>query len=244
MKQLLNSLLLILIPVSVIAQCPDSNKLKFGGFFGTDSYSPKTATIEYFSYNLDTLNYCCHINKIQKYADFILGKSEKYIRQRAGTIFFKKLVFHHIMVIYHDYSLLSNYDSLKYKLDNCGRISYWLTYSYFHDSTIEYGFGIEFDSSGKRISENMIPDISKNPNFMNLIGLCKAIEVVKKQKIVQLDSINSIELNYDNKINSFVWLIKENYPITEGFHEQDLLIINANTGKLYKTEKEMLIINY
>jgi hypothetical protein len=242
MKQLLNILVIVLSISSAFAQCPDSDKLKFGGTMGTDSYLWPASTIQYFSYDIDTLKYCCHINKIQKYADFVLPKAEKYIKQRAGINFFNKLTFHDIMVIYHDYFITKNFDSLQYNLDNCGRITYWLTYSYFQDSTIEYGFGVEFDSNGKKISKNLIPDISKNPKFMNIVGICSVIELVKKQKVVQIDSIKSIELNYDDKINSFIWLVKEAYPETEGAHEQDVLFINANTGKIYKTEKDMIVI--
>lgn len=244
MKRLVNILVFILIASFAVAQCPDCNKLKFGGTFGTDSYSPATSTITYFSYDMDTILYCCRINKIQKYADFILSNAQKYIKQRAGINFYNRQVFHDIMVIYHDYSAIPNFDSLKFNLANCGRITYWLTYSYFQDSAFEYGFGIEFDSKGKRISGHLIPDISKNPNFMKAIGLCEAIDVAKKQKIVKLDSIKSIELNYDNKINSLIWLIKEDYPETEGSHYPDILMINANTGKLYKTEKELHMIQY
>jgi hypothetical protein len=242
MKQLLSILVFILTASFAVAQCPDSDKLKFGGTMGTDSYIPATSTIQYFSYDMDTLNYCCHINKILKYAEFIIPKAEKYIKKRAGINFYNRLVFHDIMVIYHDYSVIKNFDSIQYNLEKCGRITYWLTYSYFKDSTIEYGFGIEFDSNGKKISGNLIPNISKNQKFMNIIGLCSAIELVKKQKVVQLDSIKSIELNYDDKINSFIWLVEEAYPETEGAHEQNLLFINANTGKLYKTEKNMFFI--
>ena len=242
MKQLLNILIFILIASSAVAQCHDRDKLKFGGTMGTNSYIPSTSTIQYFSYDIDTLNYCCHINKIQKYADFILPKTDKYIKQRAGIKFYNKLVFHDIMVIYHDYSVIQNFDSLQYKLENCGRITYWLTYSYFQDSTIEYGFGIEFDSNGKKISKNLIPKISKNPKFMNIVGVCSAIELVKRQKTAQIDSIKSIELNYDEDINSFIWMVEEAYPETEGAHEQDVLFINANTGKLYKTERNIIII--
>lgn len=238
MKYLVYTLLFNLTTILGIAQCPDSGKLKFGGSFGTDSYNTKTSEIQYFSYDVDTSLYCCHINKIKKYADFILAKAGKYIKQRAGSDFSRKLIFHDLMVIYHDYSKLTNFDSLEYNLANCGRISYWLTYSYSHDATIEYG--IEFNSKGERISKHMIPDVSKNKNSMNIIGLCKAIETAKNQKIVQFDSIKSIELGYDNKINSLIWLIREDYPDTEGFHKPDVLFINGNTGQLYKTEKETI----
>jgi hypothetical protein len=241
-----NLSILILTTYTVVGQCPDSDKLKFGGDFGTSygAYHAKTATIEYFYYDVDTSKYCCQISKIQKYSDFILQKAEKYIKQRAGNLFYNKLIFQNFMVIYHDYSVLPNFDSVKYDLDKSGKINYWLTYSYFPDSSIEYGFGIEFDSKGNRISEHKIPDFSKNKNFMDLISPCKALEIEKTQKIVEIDSVKSIELNYDDKINSFVWIIKEGYPDTEGNNESDILFINANSGRLYKTEKEMHLIEH
>lgn len=244
MKHLIRTFILTLTSISIYAQCPDCDKLKFGGWLGIDSYDPATAEIQYFSYDVDTVNYCCHINRIKKYADFILAKSDNYIKHRAGTAFYSKLVFHDIMVIYHDYGTLTNLDYFPYELDKCGRVTYWLTYSYFQDSTIEYGFGVEFDSNGKKISESLIPNSTVNPNFMNIIGLCSAIDIVKKQNIVHFNAIKTIELNYDNKINSLIWLVKEDYPDTEGLHEQDVLYINANTGKLYKTGKVMIGIQY
>lgn len=235
-----NLIILILTTYTLVGQCPDRDKLKFGGTFGTsfNAYNPKTSTEAYFYYDVDTSKYCCQISKIQKYSDFILQKAEKYIKQRAGNLFFNKLIFQNFMVIYLDYSIMANFDSVKYDLDKSGKIYYWLTYSYFPESTIEYGFGIQFDSKGNRISEHNIPDFSKNPNFMNLISPCKALDIGKSQKIAKLDSIKSIELNYDNRINSFVWQIKEGYPVIEGFHEYDILFINANSGDLYKTEKQ------
>lgn len=246
MKHLISILILILMTLGSFAQCPDSDKLKFGGTFATryGCYDPKTSSIQYYSYDIDTTEYCCHISKIQKYADFILKKSEDYIKQRAGSRFLEKLVFQDIMVIYHDYSIIPDYYDRIYNLDSCGKISYWLTYKYFSDTSIEYLFGIEFDSEGNRISEHKFPDISKNENFMNIIELCNAIDISKKQNIVQIDSIKTIELNYDNEISSFIWLFKEDYPENEGLNEFDVIYINANSGKIYKTEKEYLSIEY
>lgn len=147
------------------------------------------------------------------------------------------------MVIYHDFSTLSTFYDQMYNLDNCGRISYWLTYKYLQDTSIEYLFGIEYDFEGNRVSDDKFPDISKNKKFMKIIELCKAIDIVKNQNNVQIDSIKSIELNYDNDINSYVWLITEDYPsTTTGFHEYDLIFINANSGELYKHEKMAAMI--
>jgi hypothetical protein len=243
MKYLLNSLIFILLSISAAAQCPDSDKLTSNEGFRCNYDFCDSISIEYYNSAMDISEDSCSANGVLEYFNSLAIKAEKYIKQRAGTKFYNRLITADRIIIDHDFYIIAGTERSRFYKLNSANLSYCLTYSFMQDSTILYVFGLEFDSEGKRVSKPMIPDISKNPNFMNIVVPCKTIEVVKKQKLVHFTSIRSIELSYDNNINSFIWLIKENSPNEDGTYKLHDLMINANTGKLYKTQEVILKVS-
>ncbi|MFT4684962.1 MAG: hypothetical protein ACI863_001576 [Flavobacteriales bacterium] len=200
---------MFLISISGFSQCDDIENLKFGGYYGDSSFKNVEMAFKYFSIDIDTTQYCCDINKIKKHADFILDKSKKHIVNRANADFFKKLIFQDIMVIYHDFKKLENYYDVYLDLDKCGKITYWITYEYQFSESVKYGFGLEFDKQGNLVSNEKFPDFTENTLAEKIIEVCQAIETVKKHEKFKNKTIESVELNYLDETNSFVWLIKE-----------------------------------
>jgi hypothetical protein len=117
------------------------------------------------------------------------------------------------MVIYHDFKELDNYYEIYLDLDQCGKITYWITYEYQFSNSVKYGFGLEFDKGGNLVSSEKFPDFSKNPKAEEIIDVCAAIQTVVHDKQFKNKQIESIELNFLEESNSFCWLITEDKNI-------------------------------
>src|SRR5579862_5946436 len=100
----MNVLTLLVISILVgscqygFSQCPDTSKLDFGG----TRLSMAHNHIPFDPGITDTTQYCCSLDKIRPYADFILSKSKQFIVDRAGENFYNKLDVDQIDVNYPD----------------------------------------------------------------------------------------------------------------------------------------------
>lgn len=247
---------MIFFPLFVFAQHPDTSKLKFGGSFGMENhrYIPKNDFYQYYyDDSVDSTVYCCTQNRIRKYVDFAKGKTMDCIIKRAGEDFYNSVHLESFSVIYHNFHEIENFDSLMYDIDKCGEVNYWLTYSYFPDSLTQYGFGIELDKKGNCISKIKIPIMSTNSDFKRIIPFDKIYKIVIQN--FNSKPIESIKLEYCEKVNSFCWLVTEEYKpqVQKNIGENtievigdnysiELLYINAQTGKIVKRENKTGII--
>jgi hypothetical protein len=229
-------ILFIILLISTIGfgQCPDYDKLDFGGTFlyRTRKYIPFDPNIS------DTIQYCCDLKKIKKYSDKIIISAKDYIIKRAGENFFKNLEVESIEVNYPNSIKISYENQDLYNLENYD-VKYWIKYTY-RNNKYEYGFGLFFDKKGNFISENKFPNIQKNSLFESFIDPCEALKLVRENESFKNKTIDFIELAYLDEINSFCWLIKEKHITSKlGVSKYKLLsfYINANSGKLEKTEK-------
>ena len=184
---------------------------------------------------LEDISYPEDIKKIEKYSNFILLKAEKYIVERGGSEFYKKLKMDHVEVNYKDSVKVSYEDPKVYNLSNYNA-TYWILYLY-KNKNIEYAFGLEFDKSGEMISENKFPKYSENNGFENLTDYCLALDLVKKDKRFKDKKVDYIELAYMESSNSFCWLIEEKKSMNKEFEKWEektvnLYFVNANTNKL------------
>lgn len=250
--QLLLLTFIISFPLFGFAQQPDTAKLKFGGWHGMENgrYIPKNDFFQYYyDDSVDSTVYCCTQNRIRKYVDFTKGKAKDCIIKRAGVDFYNSLHHESFAVIYHNYHDIENFDSLMYNIDKCGDVNYWLTYSYFPDSLTQYGFGIELDANGNCVSKIKIPFQSTNRDFEKIIPFDKIYRIVIQN--FNSKPIESIKLEYCEEINTFCWLVTEDYEpqvqkeigenTFEVFGDEytiELLYINAQTGKIVKREKD------
>lgn len=249
-RQIFLLTLIIGLSVNGFAQQPDFDKLKFGGWFGmeNDRYIPTNDFYQYYyDDSIDSTIYCCTQNRIRKYVDFTKAKAKNCIIQRAGVDFYNSLQLESFSVIYHNYQDIENFDSLMYDIEKCGDVNYWLTYSYFPDSITQYGFGIELDTRGNCISEIKIPILSTNKNFKKIIPFAKIYEIAIQN--FNSKPIESIKLDYCKEINSFCWLVTEDYEpqvqkeigdntfeVIGDEYKIELLYINAQTGKIVKRD--------
>lgn len=221
---------------SAFGQCDDYDKLDLGG-----NYMSRTRHYLHFYPEItDTVKYCCDLNKISKYANPILEKAKSFIVSRGGESFYSKLKLHAIEVNYPE-SVKYNYEDKQSYILEKYNITYWILYTYNED---QYAFGLLFDKDGNFISENMFPDIRISPGFENFIEPCDALSIAKNHGDFGDKNIEFIELTYVNEINSFCWLIKEEYVPKEigPFHEDlTLVYINAITSEIFKFDKEEIV---
>jgi len=220
---------------SSFGQCPDIDKLDLGGTYlsRTHNYIPFDPNIS------DTIQYCCDLKKIKKFADPILDKAKNYIVIRAGKEFYDKTEMESIEVNYPK-SINIKYENLAlYDLSNYD-VKYWILYTY-KKGNFKYAFGLLFDKEGTFISENMFPDVNKNLGFENYTNPCDVLNLVKNHKLFKNKQIDFIELAYLDEANSFCWLVKEKKIGTQlGFSKYKLvsLYINANSNKIEKIKEE------
>lgn len=249
---------MISFPLLGFAQHPDTAKLQFGGWFGmeNDRDSPKNDFYQYYYDNsVDSTVYCCTQNRIRKYVDFTKGTAKDCIIKRAGEDFYNSLHHEGFSVIYHNYHDIENFDSLMYEIDKCGEVNYWLTYSYYPDSITQYGFGIELDKKGNCVSKIKIPIQSTNRGFKEIITFDKIYGIVVQN--FNSKPIESIKLEYCEKVNSFCWLVTEDYEpqvkkkigenafeVIGDFYMIELLYINAQTGKIVNRENKTGFIHW
>ena len=253
MRKILTIITAFLITDLCYSQCAEIAKLKFGGTYGDYPSSSEIAR-QYFYFNADTTQYCCDMSKIQKFANTILKASEDHIIKRANIDFFRKLVLQNIMVVYYDFSKLSNFYDINYDLDLCGKITYLVHYEYQFTDTIKYGFGLEFDKNGNFISEEKFPNFKTNGNAKEIIDACKAIDIVNADIRFKNKIIESVELAYDGTNNSFYWLIKEDAEAQlmkgeiefERWYEYSSLWfhVNGNTSSIDQVETKKNTVIY
>jgi len=253
MRKTICILIILLISISGFSQCDNIEKLEMGG-----THLSKTHNYLYFKEKdkdkiyYENIAYPIDIKKIEKYSDFILKKAEKYIIERADTEFFKKLEIYQVEVNYDESIKVSSSNEDLFELSNYPTSTYWVIYDYLNNG-IEYAFGLEFDQDGNMISENKFPDYSLNPKFEKLIEPCLALEKVKSDERFKHKKVDFIELAYLDEINSFCWLIQEDYDLSEKqdiefetwyeYSEQSFYV-NANSNEIEKIEDKKNRIIY
>ena len=252
MKQPFSILIIFLISFNGFAQCDDIDKLELGGTYlsRTRNYIPFEIKYKDKIEKEDTF-YPYDIKNIEEYSDFILINAKKYIVKRANIDFYNKLEMGEFQVNFLD-SVKAEYDNDKlYNLLNYN-VTYWILYTY-RNNGFEYAFGLEFDKDGKMVSENKFPDFSLNPEFENLNEPCLALEKVKSDKRFKGKKVDFIELAYLDEINSFCWLIQEEYNVNEKqkiefekwyeYSEQSFYV-NVNTNIIEKIEDKKKQVVY
>jgi hypothetical protein len=186
----------------------------------------------------DSIFYPFDMKMIGKHSSFILSKAKTYIVNRAGESFFKNIELESIEVNYPK-NIKVEYENLKlFELDNYD-VKYWVLYTYKKD-TYKYAFGLLLDKKGNMISENVFPDISKKPLFENYINPCIALNLARSDKRFINKKIDYIELAYVDELNTFCWLIQEDWiPTKLGVSNYELssFYVNANSAKIEKVIK-------
>ena len=248
-KLLIITILYIGITNIILSQCPDYNKLRPGSQTQIGPFPNETFIINY-RLERKTNAECCDISKIQYYADNILKSVESYIVSRGNENFYNTIKLESFKVIYHEFTKIPDFYRLQFELSKCGKITYWLTYSYKPNEEVDYTFGIELNSNGKVISKHAFPEYDNNINFENFISVCQALEVAKNQKQVNIEPILSIQLAFLEESNSFCWVVTQDfrpqlkketsynvYKANSGYYEINEIYIDANFGRIVKNDK-------
>lgn len=252
MRQTFSILIMFLISINGFAQCDDIDKLELGGTYSsrTRNYIPFEIKQKDKIEKDDTF-YPFDIKKIEKYSDFILLKAEKYIVTRANIDFYNKLKIVQFQVNYHDSTKADYGNEHLYNLSNYS-VTYWILFTYKNNG-FGFAFGLEFDKEGKMVSENQFPDFSLNPEFEKLNEPCLALQKVKSDERFKGKKVDFIELSYLDEINSFCWLVQEDYNVNEKqdieletwyeYSEQSFYV-NVNSNEIEKIEDEKSRVIY
>ena len=252
MKKTFIILILILISISGFSQCEDIDRLELGGTYYARTRNYFTFEVKYKdSIYYDDIFDPIDIKKIEKYSDFILLKAKYYIVSRANIDFYNRLKLHEFQVNYDDSIKIHYKNQNFFNLSNYN-ITCWILYTY-RNNGYGFAFGLEFDKDGKMLSENKFPDFSQNTEFENLIEPCLALEKVKYDERFKNKKVGLIELAYLDEINSFCWLIQEDYDVSEKQeidfetwyeYSEQRFYVNANTNEIEKIDVIKKKIHY
>ncbi len=192
------------------AQCSQIGKLATGYYnLPREVLQSQDYTTEWFYVDADTTQYCCDIKNVEVFTNPILKNLKTQIINRSNESFYNQLEFEHLIVYYYESKSIRNFNDIKFKLNQVGSINFKVSYRFKDPNNAVYRFELGTDSMGNIISEQMFPDLEKNPNALNIIEPCKAIEIVESDKRFEGKTIKSIKLLFDQIENSFYWKVEE-----------------------------------
>lgn len=221
----------------------------FGTVFGQDLYlnceESKIPCDNGGKDHFEPITFCPYIeySDTNKIPQAIRDVNQKYLTNRLGEQFIKRVIFRNVVVIEPD-----RYDQIKktkgwISEDGCNdKVKYAFEYYFIIQDSMNFYFTTVYDIEGQMLSKPQLPDINKNKTFDSIIDVCQAKQVAEIDKKYE-GKLKGVSLEYSESENSFVWEIekpgiRKGKKITTPF-----VIINAQTGKIigYRTEKGIIV---
>lgn len=191
--------------------------------------------------------YCVYIeySNDKKIPNNIREINKNYLQERVGKAFLKKIKLRSVYIIdFNNPKLVSNPDWI---VTADKRVKYAFTYDFEIQDEMKYYFTTVFDSTGKLISNQQLPDFKRNNKFDNIISFCKANDIAESDTVLN-KPIENISLQYDSdNQNCFIWRIEmapsrndKNIVVADNY-----LLLNANCGKVVerRSKKVIVVIN-
>lgn len=185
--------------------------------------------------------YTYHISLAGDEATKAIEQAKIYVEQRSGKNFTEMLSVDHIEISYPDkIDEFLKKDDDRYVLSEC-KIKYYVEFVFKTVDDAKYIFGIFMDEQFNQLFyPHDIPHYYTNPDFYKVISSKKAYNIARKKHKSQLKDAESIALEYDDDMNSFVWQIKgEKKHVNWREVEYWTIKVDANTGEIVGTQKRI-----
>jgi len=197
----------------IFSQCIDRKKISYGGDWGFVDFIHRCPTYN-FTFGGDTSR---NWNALADPIDIMQAPSEVLtlkktiddkIRDFAGELFFSKVFFNSVEIIYAD-RLKAFVDSgrqdvtLKY----C-KAKYFFYYEFKPDTIATYHIGIALDKNGNIINKFNFPSKDYYKSIDTTFTYCKLLEIARKVQ-QNIDPIEEISLEYNAKTKRFYWLLSQ-----------------------------------
>jgi len=237
------------LPASPLSQCLDREKISYGGDWGFVDFIHRCPTYS-FTYGGDTSR---NWNTLTDPIDIMRAPPEvlrfkkivdNKIRNFAGDIFFSKVIFNSVEVVYSD-RLKTFVDSgrqdvtLKY----C-KAKYFFYYEFKPDKVATYHIGIALGKSGNIINRFNFPTKDDYKIIDTTFTYCKLLEIARKAQ-PNIDPIKEITLEYNSKTKRFYWLLSQDLSNEkEGVNYFNQVSIDASDLTKASISKGRLTIIY
>jgi hypothetical protein len=134
---------------------------------------------------------------------------EKYIIERGGQDFMKKLKFCNVDIVYLDSA--DKFERKKPEVDftKCGLTKFYFRYIFEPTNDVKYKIGIATNYNGEVTSNDLFPHKKTNPNFDKLLS-----ETQIRKKINWYRRIDNVYLYYNPMSNRFIYTISAKYHKT------------------------------
>jgi hypothetical protein len=240
-------LCLILVQGAAFAQCKEKPRIEFGGDFGFVNYMFNCPSYT-FAYNGDTsknwnvLNNHIDIRQAPKKVLFYKKMVEKNIKNYSGNKFFSDLRFYDVDVNYPEKFEAFKDSGRSGMLHVYSKAKYFYYYRFGPNDTASYLIGVAVNKTGKIISPFTFPSKRHYRQIDKNFTYCKLIEIARRvQK--DIDPIDEIKLEYDNKKKRFYWLISQGLVDShEGVNYLNQVMIDASDLSNVKTIKSHVSI--
>jgi hypothetical protein len=174
--------------------------------------------------------------------ELILVNAKKYLLDRVGESFYKKLNFYECQIVnFKKFDPAMGTGRAPW-MGHGGnkKIRYAIQYYFIVQDSMRYYLSLIFDKNGNILSMPQLPSAKQNPKFDSIISLCDIIHLSENDSIFKGEVQEGISLEYSDRDNVFTWRIEK--PPIQGpkpkitIHR--FLIMNANNGSVIKRETE------
>lgn len=240
MKKVSLFLLFIYYSASGFCQCIEKRKIDFGGDWEFSKYQ-YLCPVYSFENNGDTSKQWEYtrridIKQVAKEVAPIKSNLERAIKRYAGNIFFSRLTFAMVDIVYPDslkkYIERGNTNAtIKY----C-KAKYYFFYHFNIDTNISYNVGFAVNRKGRIISKFNFPSKHQYVPIDKNMSVCKAIEIARSIN-KNIDPIDKMVIYYNEQLHRFYWLISQKIlNIKVGENDVNQVYIDAANPKIARSQ--------
>lgn len=239
MKNTICLTLLFIVSLNIHSQCVDEEKLTYGGDWIGYDYIFFCPTYN-FAFNGDTakqwnIMLTIDIYQIKDEIFPIKTNVESQILNFSGKEFFDDLNFISVEVVFLD--SLENFSGRMPSVipDKC-RAKYFFYYKFIPIENVHYKIGIAVNEQGEILNKFDFPAKEDYKMIDKSITICDILEIAKEYK-TQIEPIEDIKLDYNEKERMFYWIVTQGLKEEEkeeGIYPYNKLLIDASNRKQVK----------
>jgi len=166
----------------------------------------------------------------------IREKAREYLLKRVGIKLYSRLIYYSCQEVNNE----EVNERRQMRKTSKKRIKYAIQYYFIVQDSMKYYLTIAFTEDGKIISKDQLPNINSNKQLDKIIKICEAKVIAEKDTItIMKGNAENFSLEYDPKINSFVWKVEKSILSARGqrsYRFSRTLYINAHNGIIVRKE--------
>lgn len=183
-----------------------------------------------------------HISLAGSVGQTAIAKAREYVNAASGEEFVKKTKLAHLTITYVDSIDIfrKRHYNPHYSASKCGNVKYCVYLRFTPQPESSLLIAVPMNDKFELTEPLHLPDREKNPDFDKIIPREKAYKIARKKYGSLLKNAESIALQYDDDINSFVWEIDSDQKYIELFKfEYWTIKVDAVTGRIVGSQMKI-----